>query len=120
MVAIKAAHIPLSDRDLWPGLPWTWEDTLRIKDECRQRAIDSGITDPVRLVFAEGREWEKYMNSFPKYGERQRIMKIVKPMKKAPGLFSEEEWNYLLEKLSGVNDPIGQDIAEKIGKILEQ
>lgn len=119
MVAIKAAHIPLSDRDLWPGLPWTWEDTLRIKDECRQRAIDSGITDPVRLVFAEGREWEKYMNSFPKYGERQRIMKIVKPMKKAPGLFSEEELDYLLSRLQIPNDEVGQAIVEKLRKMKE-
>lgn len=116
MVAIKAAHIPLSDKDLWPGLPWTWEDTLRIQDECRQRAIDSGITEEPRLTFAAAREWEKYLNSFPKYSERQKIMKIVKPFIREPkeGLFTEEEITYLLEKMSRVNDPVGQAIVEKL------
>lgn len=120
MVAIKPAHVPISDKDLWPGLPWTWEDTLRIKDECRQRAIDSGITEEPYLYFAAEREWEKYLNSFPRYGDRQKIMRLVKHRERNFGMFTEEEWNYLLEKLVGVNDPVGQSVADKISKFLAQ
>lgn len=74
MVAIKAAHIPLSDRDIWPGLPWNAKDTLRIMDECEQRARDKGITAHPDLYFATNREYEAYMHQFPRYGERQKIM----------------------------------------------
>ena len=118
MVALRAAHERLNDKDIWPGLPWTWKDTLRIQDECRQRAIDSGITEEPRLTFAAAREYEKYMQQFPRFGERQKIMEKIhrtrmKPPKPKLEL-TEEEMQYLADRLFGANDEIGQSILKKL------
>lgn len=104
----------LSHKDVWPGLPWTSKDILRIQDECRQRAIDSGITEEPRLTLVAAREYEKYMQQFPKYGERQKIFEKIYPhIPKKQSVFTEEELDYLLFKLNGSNDPIGQALYER-------
>jgi hypothetical protein len=115
MVAIKAAHERLHDRDIWPGLPWNARDTLRIQDECRQRAIDSGVTEHPYLQFAAAREYEKYMSMFPRLGERQRIMARIYPYVSTPKLdLTDEEKQYIIERLFGVNDEVGQNILKKL------
>jgi hypothetical protein len=118
MVAIKAAHERLNDKDLWPGLPWGWKDTLRIQDECRQRAIDSGITEEPRLTFAAAREYEKYMQQFPRFGERQKIMETIHRTRikhSKPKLeLTDEEMKYLADRLFGANDELGQNILKKM------
>lgn len=116
MVAIKSAPERLYDRDIWPGLPWRWGDELKIRDMLREELIAQGITEHPQLYFAEGRAWERYMQQFPKYSERQKIMKRLYPhVQTAWGLsLTKEEAEYLLEKLHGVNDPLGQSIKEKI------
>ena len=115
MVAIKAAHIKLGDKDIWPGLPWTWEDTARIQDECRQRAIDKGAVG-MNVTFDASKEYSEYMSMFPKYGQRQKIMKMIYPPKvhKPRFYLEDDELRYLAEKLEGVNDPIGKDILDRI------
>jgi hypothetical protein len=77
MVAIRAAHKKLTTKDIWPGLPWDWNDSLRIQDECRQRAIEKGITTHPELSFAAAREYENYMRMFPRLSERQKIMSRI-------------------------------------------
>ncbi len=72
------------------------------------------------MYFAAAREYEAYMQQFPRYAERQQIMKRLRPMQRNFGMFTEEEWNYLLEKLAGVNDPVGQSVADKIAKFLNK
>jgi len=116
MVAIKPANERLNAKDLWPGLPWTSKDTLRIRDECRQRAIESGVTESHYLVFAEAREWKNYMSMFPRVGDRQKILAKIYPSKKPKQSigFTDEELGYIQEKLSGVNDPLGRNILDKI------
>lgn len=116
MVAIKAAHLKLHAKDLWPGLPWTWEQELEIRDMLKQELIDKGITEHPELYFAEGRSWETYMQQFPKYGERQKIVAAIYPAKtkKAPTIFTEEELDYIYERLEGSNDPVGQSVLLKI------
>lgn len=115
MVAIKAAHERLNMKDLWPGLPWTREDTLRIQDECRQRAIDSGVTEHPYLQFAAAREYEKYMSMFPSFGERQKIIARIYPYVPAPKLdLTDEEKQYIIERLFGANDEVGQNILKKL------
>lgn len=120
MVAIKASDKRLTARDIWPGLPWESEDVTRIKNECRQKAIDSGITDELKLTFAESHEWEKYIQSFPTHSERQKILKRIYPYTSSPtSEFTKEELQYLADRLFGANDEIGQSILEKIkGKML--
>lgn len=122
MVAIKAAHERLNVKDLWPGLPWTWEDTLRIQDECLQRAIDSGVTEQPYLQFAVAREYEKYMSMFPRLANRQRIMARIYPHKRTDfGVpLTEEEAQYLVGRLFGANDEVGQRILSKLQSSLEK
>jgi hypothetical protein len=122
MVAIKAAHERLNAKDLWPGLPWTWEDTLRIQDECRQKAIDSGVTEHPYLQFAAAREYEKYMSMFPRFGDRQKIMASIYPHKRTNfGVsLTEEEAQYLVDRLFGANDEVGQRILSKLQSSLEK
>ena len=122
MVAIRAAYDRLNDKDVWPGLPWTWKDTLRIQDECRQRSIDSGITEEPRLTFAAAREYEKYMQQFPRFGERQKIMESIHATRRVPSKpkleLTEEEMRYIADRLFGANDDVGQSILHKIGLTL--
>lgn len=115
MVAIKPAHIKLTIRDLLPGALWEWEDVNRKKDEIQEELEAAGITDPNKLHFAVASEFEKYLNSFPTYSERQKIMKRIYPVVKSYSFkFTQEELEYLREKLHGVNDPVGQQILQKI------
>lgn len=115
MVAIKAAHERINVKDLWPGLPWTWEDTLRIQDECLQRAIASGVTEQPYLQFAAAREYEKYMSMFPRLADRQRIMARIYPYVPTPNLdLTDEEKQYIIERLFGANDEVGQNILKKL------
>jgi hypothetical protein len=116
MVSIKSTDKRLCDRDIWPGLPWNWKDTHRIQDECRRRAIETGITEEPNLSFAASREYSKYMSHFPSFGDRQKIMSKIYPMKPSkPKLdFTEEELKYLADRLFGANDELGQNILIKI------
>lgn len=122
MVAIKSTERKLSDRDIWPGLPWDWKDTLRIQDECRQRAIDAGITEEPKLSFAAAREWEKWLRMFPSFKERQQIMDRIYPMKvsKPKPVFTEEEIDYMISRFFGANDEVGQSILKKLQLTLER
>lgn len=118
MVAIKGAYERLNDKDIWPGLPWTWKDTHRIQDECRQRAIDSGITEEPQLTFAAAREWEKYLQQFPRYGDRQKIMDRIHATRRVPAKpkldLTKEEMLYIADRLFGANDEVGQVILKKL------
>ena len=116
MVVIKSTERPLSASDIWPGLPWKWEDSHRIEDECRQRAVDSGITKEPQLSFAAAREYEKYMRLFPRLAERQKIMSRIYPHKRTNfGIpLTEEEAQYLADRLFGANDEVGKNILRKI------
>ena len=119
MVAIKAAHIQLTMKDLWPDALWTWERVHELKDQCRQKVIDSGETDYMKILFLTEREYMNYMNTMPSYADKQRILKSIYPEKKMYGMsLTEEEAQYLFEKLHGVNDGTGQDILTKIERML--
>lgn len=116
MVAIKPAHIRLHDKDLWPGLPWKWGDEHKIRDMLREELISQGITEHPELFFAEARAWEKYLQQFPRFGDRQKILKKIYPPK-PPDVrlpFTKDVIEYLIEKLDGINDPLGQDILQKL------
>lgn len=114
MVAIKPAHEKLRPNDIWPDMPWTWTDVSRIKEECRQRALlkESELD---KVFFAAAREWELYLQSFPSLKERQQILNNIYPTAVYFSMsFTEEERDYLVEKLFGINDEIGQNILKKL------
>ena len=125
MVAIKAAHIPLFDRDLWAGLPWEWGDEHRIRSMLREQLIEQGVTEHPELYFAEARAWQHYMQQFPRYGERQKIVRRIQTAnktlepKKSNIDFTYEEVRYLVDKLFGVNDDLGYHLKQKLGELLK-
>lgn len=116
MVAIKSTHLPLTARDLWPDLPWDWEQESEIRDHLRKELEDSGrYNDPTELYFAEAKAWNDYLNRFPRLADRQKILDTMYPRQKAFGMsFTEEELNYLRNRLHGSNEAIGQNILKKL------
>ena len=116
MVAIKPTHKPLTSRDLWPDLPWEWGQELQIRDRLKKDLIDSGnYNDPADLYFAEAKAWEDYLNRFPRLTDRQKILATIYPRQKAFGVpLTEEELNYLRDRLYGSNEELGQNIFKKL------
>lgn len=116
MVAIKPAHKPLTSRDLWPDLPWEWNQELQIRDRLKKELEESGnYNDPTELYFAEAKAWEDYLNRFPRLGDRQKIFATIYPRKKTFGIsLTEEELNYLRDRLYGSNGELGQIIFKKL------
>lgn len=116
MVAIKSTHLPLTARDLWPDLPWDWEQESEIRDRLKKELEDSGkYNDPTELYFAEAKAWEDYLNRFPRIADRQRILAAIYPRQKSLGIsLTEEELNYLRDRLYGSNEELGQIILKKL------
>lgn len=116
MVAIKSTHKPLTIRDLWPDMPWYGGQELEIRDRLKKELEDSGnYNNPTELYFAEAKAWEEYISSFPSYKERQRILANIYPRQKSLGIsLTDEEWNYLRDRLYGSNEELGQIILKKL------
>lgn len=116
MVAIKTGK--LNARDIWPDILWDDRQWHAKRDEFEAELRAEGVTDHIKLFFAISRAMEEYGRQFPKMSERQRVMQAIYPLPKTktPVALSEEEVAYLIERLAGVNDPIGQGIREKLEK----
>jgi hypothetical protein len=116
MVAIKTGK--LNARDIWPDILWDDMQWHAKRDEFEAKLRAEGVTDHIKLFFAISRAMEAYGRQFPKMSERQRVMQAIYPLPKAkaPVALSEEEVAYLIERLAGVNDPIGQGMREKLEK----
>jgi len=119
MVSIKRADSKLSIKDLWPDAPWTWDQMSQIKKDAHQRALDKGCSYE-EVTFSAAREYEDFMSKFPSYGERQRILRRIYPEIVNPYFaLSEEEIDYLIEKLHGANEPIGHELLQKLKVVKE-
>ena len=104
--------IAVDDRD-W----FSWEGIARIRNACEKQAVDEGL-DGVQLFFRSRELFDQCLAESPTYRERQEAWK-AKHLKTCSNIFltlSNEEIEYLTERLAGVNDPIGQSIVEKIKK----
>ena len=125
MVAIKPAHVPIHAKDLWPGLPWDWNDEREIRDKIRQQLAEQGITNHIELIFAEARAWQEYMNQFPRYGEREKIVAKLNSanqslvLDQSDDMLTDEDLQYMVNKLFGVNDQYGCRLKEKMERMLK-
>lgn len=121
MVAIKPAHKQLTMRDLWPDAAWDWGDEHKIRKKLRQELIDSGMSDPTELYFAEARAWERYLQAMPRYGDKQKILKKIYPPKAVvrDGQLTKDELDYMIQKLHGVNDDLGYSLKEKLERMMK-
>lgn len=112
MVAIKAGK--LSYRDVWPDAVWTDHDWLRKRDDFLAECKAEGYEFP-ELHFEVSRRLSAYQRrTVPTFRERQEIWKRIYPMVRPQGWLSDEEMEYLIDLLSGVNHPTGQDILLKL------
>lgn len=107
----------LTAPDIWPDILWT--DTDRAREESRLRAelTAQGLEGP-RLIFALARAMEDYQRPHPEWRERQAIMARLYPATKTGAVFlTQEEIDWLTERLHGVNEEIGQSILSKLAAL---
>ena len=57
-----------------------------------------------------------YSQPFPKWGERQKIMRRIYPPapRVVPAMLTDEERDYLIERLAEANDEVGQGLLRKL------
>jgi hypothetical protein len=117
MVALKTGK--LSDRDIWPDLLWTDKEWHAKRDEIEAHLRSKGLKGP-DLLFAISKAMAAFTQPFPKWGERQKIMRRLYPPVARPAsqTLTDEERDYLIERLSGANDDVGQSILRKLVQTL--
>lgn len=111
----------LSEREIFRGVLWNDEQWHAMRDVFRAELEAEGIDD-FRLTFAISRKMEEYQQAQPSLRDRQQIMKRIYPPKRYPPSLdlTDEERVWLIERLDGINDPIGCDILAKLRAIDEK
>jgi hypothetical protein len=84
-------------------------------DAIRKRLISEGTTDPFELHFAVVSAYDEAHKNDPTYRERSETFSAKT---KHTGL-SNEEISYLIDRLEGVNDPLGQSALVKLKGMLK-
>jgi hypothetical protein len=107
----------LNEKDLFPGVLWTDKEWFAVKDKFFEELVAEGVEHPA-LQFRLSRMMENYQQAQPSMRERQKIMARIYPPQKISesGPFTPEELEWLLARLDGVNDPVGQGVVEKLRK----
>lgn len=107
----------LKPADIFRGILWTDREWYALRDQIEADLKAEGLTEP-GLSFAVARRIEDYQRTQPSMRERQQIMSRIYPPKRSPAPpLTEEELAWLIDRLEGVNDPIGLDILDKLRKI---
>lgn len=100
-------------KKLFPGVLWTDAEWHAKRDELEAELVAKGITGH-ELLFATSRAMEEYQRTQPSLRERQRILRDMRPPPEPTTEFTDDEIDYLIERLAGVNDPTGQDVLGKL------
>jgi len=105
----------LTHTDLFRGVLWTDTEWHAMRDKFIAELRAEGVEMP-ELFFRASRMMEDYQRSQPSMKERQQIAGRIYPPRPAPSriALSEEEIDWLAERLDGVNEPVGQDILAKL------
>ena len=112
MVAIKTGK--LNYRDVWPDAIWTDHDWLRWRAVYALQVKREGLAGHKAHFRLTDLLSAHQRRTSPSYSERQQIWQRLYPMVRSQGWLSDQEIEYLLDLLSGVNHPTGQDILEKL------
>jgi hypothetical protein len=110
----------LTPRDIWPNNIWNSEDRRRVEDEIEAQMRADGV--PQRMwVFEFSARMQAHAKQFSPgwLGRQQKIMReIYPPAPPAPPLnrleLTDEELEYLINRLQGANDEVGQGILAKL------
>jgi len=104
----------LTTQDVFLGILWTERQVIEFRRGEEIRLINEGYSH-IEAILMAAELTRKRLHAQPNLRARQNVMQSIRPVKYAHSLsFSEEEIDWLLEKLEGVNDPIGVDILDKI------
>lgn len=106
-----------------PGEPFG-AATHRLKDRHRARLLAEGVPNDYRLLFAVERAYEEEMRHQLTYQQRQDLarwlgLKWVARRTTETTELTDEELAYLIERLAGVNDPVGQSTLAKVTRKLK-
>jgi hypothetical protein len=115
----------LTQRDLWPDLLWDDAQRCRLIDQLRAAMIaegwnfDAGGLDGARASFDLSRRIEADQNRFPSYGERQAIIRRLRPIPlAAPSPFSLDDLAMIRDRFALDNDPAGVAIAQRAADLI--
>lgn len=109
----------LNDKDIFPGVLWSDKEWSALRQKYRDELVAQGVEFP-ELLFRLSRMMEAYQQTQPSMRERQNIMaRIYPPKQVSNSLFTPEEIEWLLTRLEGTNDPVGQGAVEKIRKFAQ-
>lgn len=100
-------EIRADDRD-W----FTWRGIAKIRSACEKQAANEGLAG-IELFLRSQDLFSKLLSERTNYRQRQQDRKQYVSDTK-PVWLTSDEIEYLMERLEGVNDPTGQDIALKL------
>ena len=102
------------------GVLWTHEDWHKKEAEFRAQFKAEGMSE-MAIIFAVSKAMSDYVSRQPSMRQRQEYYAKIKPktLPKIAFALTSNELEWLLTKLEGVNDPIGQDILARL-KNLDQ
>lgn len=116
MVALHTGRLTARDLFPYPGNIWSDEQHQTRRTYHRDKAIAAGVTDTAGLIFAVSNGMISDARPWVESGLRAQQAAIARVYPRHPvpvsGL-TKEEWEYLAERLSGVNDPVGAAIRAK-------
>lgn len=120
----------LTAKDIWPDNLWTDIEWNAKWAEIEAEVLAEGFKHPEsyfetsKRVAAYQREKRPRVPEHPGWSglrASQHILRQIYPEKppaaKVP--FTNEELQYIVDKLHGVNDPFGQDLREKVERMIQ-
>ena len=104
----------LTHTDLFRGVLWSDKEWHALRDSYRAQLLEEGVDD-FSMQFKLSRMMEAYQQTQPSMRERQQIYARLFPHKVSyQPLLNEAEIDWLMDRLDGVNEPIGVDILNKL------
>lgn len=110
----------LSDRDLFRGVLWTDAQWHARKDIYRTQVLAMDVR-PFEVEFRISNMMMAYQQQQPSMKDRQKILARIYPhiQKEEPAQLTDDEMAWLIDRLAGVNDPIGMNIVLKLTQMTE-
>ena len=103
--------------DIWPSNVWTEKDRLRVRTQIDAEMKADGVSEKF-WQFERSRRYGLYLDQFGPGGMRhqQEVMRgIYPPDPPLNGVdLTDEELEYLINRLQGANDEVGQGILAKL------
>lgn len=104
----------LTARDIWPENIWDWDQESAKQDEIAAEIAEEGLTGS-EATFALSNRMMAHRARYPSFKDQQAVMKRIYPRRPLCGLsLTPEETDWLIERLTGVNDPLGVDVLAKL------